>query len=67
LNEAMIDPYEFVRDAYLLRRLSQAYDGNPPRQRYDDEDSNDNALPQPAPATNTPPANTDNSSPSSPR
>jgi phospholipid-binding lipoprotein MlaA len=37
LREAMIDPYEFVRDAYLLHRQSQVYDGNPPRQRYDDE------------------------------
>jgi phospholipid-binding lipoprotein MlaA len=67
LTEAMIDPYEFVRDAYLLHRLSQEYDGNPPRPRYDDEDSNDNALPQPAPATNTPSTNTHNSSPTAPR
>ena len=36
LNEAMIDPYAFLRDAYLLRRQSQVYDGNPPRPRYDD-------------------------------
>ena len=25
-----LDPYSFVRDAYLTRRFSQVYDGNPP-------------------------------------
>jgi len=38
LDEAVIDRYEFIRDAYLLRRNSQVYDGNPPRERYDDEE-----------------------------
>jgi phospholipid-binding lipoprotein MlaA len=67
LDEAMIDPYEFVRDAYLLHRLSQVYDGNPPHQRYDDEDSNDAAQPQqPSPTTNTPATSTGNSSPTAP-
>jgi phospholipid-binding lipoprotein MlaA len=66
LDEAMIDPYEFVRDAYLLRRLSQVYDGNPPRQRYEDEESGDTAQPQPSPTTNTPSTTTDNSSPAAP-
>lgn len=37
LDEAMVDPYTFLRDAYLLHRESQVYDGNPPRPRYDDE------------------------------
>jgi phospholipid-binding lipoprotein MlaA len=36
LDEAMIDPYAFLRDAYLLHRRSLVYDGNPPRPRYDD-------------------------------
>ncbi len=36
LNEAVIDPYEFIRDTYLLRRKSLVYDGNLPRARYDD-------------------------------
>ncbi len=30
LLEEQIDPYLFVRDAYLERRRSQIYDGNPP-------------------------------------
>ncbi len=36
LQEAALDPYEFMRDAYLQKRLSDIYDGNPPMQ--DDED-----------------------------
>jgi len=30
LDEAAIDRYAFLRDAYLQRRLSQIHDGNPP-------------------------------------
>ncbi len=30
LETAALDPYEFVRDAYLQRRRNQVYDGNPP-------------------------------------
>jgi phospholipid-binding lipoprotein MlaA len=36
LREAMLDPYEFTRDSYLLYRKNLVYDGNPPRTRYDD-------------------------------
>jgi phospholipid-binding lipoprotein MlaA len=38
LDEAVIDRYEFIRDAYLLRRQSLVYDGNPPREEYEDEE-----------------------------
>lgn len=38
LDEAVIDRYEFIRDAYLLHRQSQVYDGNPPREKYEEED-----------------------------
>ncbi|MCG6933796.1 MAG: VacJ family lipoprotein [Gallionella sp.] len=34
LEEAMIDPYQFIREGYLLRRKSQIYDGKPPRPNY---------------------------------
>ncbi len=37
LNEAVIDRYSFIRDAYLMHRQSLVYDGNPPRQKYDDD------------------------------
>ncbi len=37
LDEAVIDRYEFVRDAYLMRRKSLVYDGNPPREKYDED------------------------------
>jgi len=30
LDQAALDPYAFVRDAYLQRREDQVYDGNPP-------------------------------------
>lgn len=30
LNEVALDRYSFLRDAYLARRRSQVYDGNPP-------------------------------------
>lgn len=40
LEEAALDRYEFIRDAYLLRRKSLVYDGNPPREKYEDEEEN---------------------------
>ena len=33
LEQAALDPYAFVRDAYLQRRRSLIYDGMPPRER----------------------------------
>jgi phospholipid-binding lipoprotein MlaA len=44
LNEASIDKYAFLRDAYLQRRRSLIYDGNPP-----DEDAPDVSQ-EPAPS-----------------
>jgi len=38
LDEAVIDRYSFIRDAYLQHRQSLVYDGNPPRQKYDDDE-----------------------------
>jgi len=32
LDEAALDPYTFLRDAYLQQRRSLIYDGNPPRE-----------------------------------
>lgn len=39
LDEAALDRYEFIRDAYLLRRQSLVYDGNPPREKYEEEEN----------------------------
>ena len=39
LDEAMIDNYSFIRDAYLQRRRSLIDDGNPPREKFDDDDN----------------------------
>ncbi len=35
LDEAAIDRYTFIRDAYLMRRKSLVYDGKLPREKYD--------------------------------
>lgn len=37
LEEAALDRYAFVRDAYLQRRQGKVYDGEPPRTEYDDD------------------------------
>lgn len=67
LNEAMVDPYEFRRDAYLQYRKNLVYDGNPPRRRYDDDNGDDTTQPPRAPSTNAPPSPADNSPPAAPR
>jgi len=43
LETAALDPYDFVRDAYLQRRRNLVYDGNPP-----DEDGGDTREAPPA-------------------
>lgn len=40
LDQIALDRYSFIRDAYLARRRSQVYDGNPP----DDDDTPDDNL-----------------------
>lgn len=39
LEQAALDPYQFVRDAYLQRTRSRIYDGNPPPLEEEDPDS----------------------------
>jgi len=50
LDELAFDRYTFVRDAYITRRRSLVYDGNPPDQP--DQDTDDDAQSAPAPAGN---------------
>jgi phospholipid-binding lipoprotein MlaA len=38
LDQAALDKYAFVRDAWLQRRLNLVYDGNPPREPEDPDD-----------------------------
>ncbi|MBX6393582.1 MAG: VacJ family lipoprotein [Burkholderiales bacterium] len=38
LEEAALDRYAFVRDAYFQRRRNQVYDGRPPAEPYEDID-----------------------------
>jgi len=62
LEEAALDKYVFLRDAYLQRRRSLIYDGNPPRERLDREEEKDekndekNEQEQKPPAENKPAA-----------
>ena len=45
LDEAALDKYRFLRDAYLQRRRSLVFDGNPPREK-DEFDEDDKAAPE---------------------
>jgi len=38
LDEAALDPYTFLRDAYIQQRRSLVFDGNPPREQLAEED-----------------------------
>jgi phospholipid-binding lipoprotein MlaA len=38
VKTAALDPYEFIRDAYLQRRRNLVYDGNPPPDKDEDVD-----------------------------
>jgi phospholipid-binding lipoprotein MlaA len=53
LEEAALDPYVFIRDAFLQRRRYQVYDGNPPPQEGEgdfwDELELENGQEAPAP------------------
>lgn len=49
LGEAALDPYVFVRDAYLQRRLKQVYDGKVPQEKLDElEEAEDPVDTKPA-------------------
>ncbi len=63
LEDAALDKYEFMRDAYLQRRRNLVYDGDPPRRKDDEEDLDESKIQDsPAavaavlPATEQPPA-----------
>lgn len=54
LEAAAVDPYSFVRDAYLQRRRHQIYDGNPPPDPYQEDIwAEDEGLEQEAPDDGT--------------
>ena len=53
LETAALDPYAFVRDAYLQRRRNLVYDGKPP---LDDDDPDPEARPKPKADTPASPA-----------
>jgi phospholipid-binding lipoprotein MlaA len=49
LDEAALDKYRFVRDAYLQRRRSLVHDGAPPRDKDEFEDDEEAAPAKPPP------------------
>lgn len=51
LDEAAFDKYTFTRDAYLQRRYSRIYDGNPPPV-LDDDDTDDSSTANPSSTPN---------------
>jgi phospholipid-binding lipoprotein MlaA len=55
LGEAALDPYIFVRDAYLQRRLKQIYDGKVPQDKQDELEESLDPEPVAAPKTETKP------------
>jgi phospholipid-binding lipoprotein MlaA len=48
LDELAFDRYTFMRDAYITRRRSLVYDGNPPDLPDDDSDNDSKSAPAPA-------------------
>ena len=56
IEEAALDPYIFIRDAFLQRRRSLVYDGNPPPQPGEDDfwDELDSESNRPAPSPQPP-------------
>lgn len=52
LDELAFDRYTFMRDAYITRRRSLVYDGNPPDLPEDDDADQDDSKSAPAPAGN---------------
>ncbi|MDZ7814242.1 MAG: MlaA family lipoprotein [Ideonella sp.] len=45
LSDVALDKYTFLRDAYLARRRSLVYDGNPPEEPEEPEEPGDAAPP----------------------
>ena len=45
VNEAAVDEYAFLRDAFFQRRLNEIYNGNPPVEKLEDEDDDDKSAP----------------------
>jgi phospholipid-binding lipoprotein MlaA len=57
LDEAALDRYVFVRNAYLQRRKNLIYDGEPPRESNVEEDEKETNQPSAEPKQDAKPAN----------
>lgn len=38
MEDTVVDRYSFIRDGYLMHRQSLVYDGDPPREKFDEEE-----------------------------
>lgn len=38
MEDTVVDRYSFIRDGYLMHRRSLVYDGDPPREKFDEEE-----------------------------
>lgn len=47
LDEAALDRYSFIRDTYLQYRQNLIYDGNPPHEKYEEEENGFEYQPAP--------------------
>lgn len=45
LDEAALDRYDFIRSTYIQYRRNLIFDGNPPREKYDDDDADTQQAP----------------------
>jgi phospholipid-binding lipoprotein MlaA len=50
LEEAALDRYAFVRNAYLQRRQNQVYEGHPPKEKEEEEEESEPTQPSPPPS-----------------
>jgi len=56
MEEAALDPYVFLRDAYLQRRRNLVYDGNPPQAEGEEDLWEDVDFGDPSPPKASAPA-----------
>lgn len=69
VDEAAVDRYSFIRDGYMQRRQNLVYDGDPPREKFDDEefyDEETEKLPDDTSVQQNPAAPADTSAPMDP-
>jgi phospholipid-binding lipoprotein MlaA len=44
VSDAAVDEYSFVREAFLQQRINLIWDGNPPKEKFDDDDAGESTA-----------------------